>query len=935
MTRPATTLPRWRQRSTRAALLCSTAMLILLPEVGLAHDCSALWDCEQTAGYNMVLSLLGAVIAVMASVFGANLAGAGAGAMAASVPGQGDGGEATDDGEGWQVTDAEGNVHLFATREEADAFHQELLRAHEAGMTADRLRQLEMDHRNAADEVEYLRSYVEGLRNIGQRSPEHERELQEWIARRDQLRGELGRAGGDTGYRPLQRTPRIFETQAARAERLWQDDLDARLNTLHRMENALQNLRDLGLVGENPNLTNRIADRLERMSSDLVNGDGPPPSWEEIKRLRGLLGQDMDATRTRERANESDWLREGAADTAREVFTGVNADGETSYKSMVLRGLIAALGGKVGVPNASEYLYKVIQRGYGIHDDVMAGKSFTEAYRNAISRTVWCHARGKYYGWLARSYGQLGRDVGGELGRRLYDWKIAGIPEREIWLDDAVDAVQRGLRKANDVLHTDVRKLLRGKPDRPVVSPRGHPDAPGDAKLPRIRETDRPPLRSKQQRRADFEAGRAAGERKVQQLEEALRRRHANPGSPEARLKVQEAVDAIQADKHAMHQLKSRLDATGHSDTIRAFNEDLQTSYETALETTRKRIAAEYGVPVEDVKVVRATNKPLGSGSGNPADPRGFARRPPSSVQTNPEDFPQRPPATRIKASDSKVPMDHDVSIRVRQHGIDASGKRIPRTNVDPRTGAVRTGHVDVPQADVERVYNQEFYKARHGGKLPYRTNPATGAQEIDMAEVRRFAHKMDQASTDRLSAEAYGSGPAELETAVVGGYRTRPFDDVEGVGRTLEYKYHEWRNMSENMEIKAHELLRAGNKAEAGNLFSQAEALKEEGLRQLGKQYDNLSAGRTEALNNQAGRTVAQIPPRMTEAAEIIKAGGPPVEVEAKLASIGCTPETFAQQQSAYLNLLQNSPVPPSFDYLGSAERFIEAAAQHGRPPG
>jgi len=935
-----------------SVLLLAVAAVLFLPDMALAHDCSGPQDCEQTAGYNAVISMVGAVSAVLAGVLGSTVA---TGTTIPSViagttpiPGardddvdQGGGAEGgTEDGAqeergqedgdqdfnelpsdsdgGWEVTDGDGKVHIFETKEDADGYYENLVREMEKADAREQVERVESDYRNAAEHVEFIRSIVRGLQNSGRDASEHIRELERYISERDRLRGEVGKAGGDTDYTPRKRSDWRFGEHDELIRQ--QKDSQQRFETINKMSDAIERLRDKGIVGENRNLTNKMLERLETMSDNMVWGDKPEPSWEDIQRLKNMIRGDMDATSARNEANDSNWVREGAEATAREAFTGINSEGETSYKGMALRGLLAA-----GTGGQSEIPMEVIEKTYGMHDDVMAGKSGTEAFTNAVKRVVADELVGRV---VEGGLNKVGGAAGGAYNATLKDTKVG-------------DFLERGADKVGDVLQTDVGKALRGQGDN--VS---------DGLRPRTPRTPEPDLthggRNAGQRQADFEAGRTRGSQKVDQLEDAMEYRRNNPDAPDADTRLRDAVDDVQTDKHAMHELNSRGGEGNPNDAIEGFNRELKDSYETAHQSTRQRIADEYGVPIEDVKVVKPTNAP---GGGEAADPRGFARRPDGSVHTDPSDYTQTRTPTRDTISSERASFDQDVTVRVRQDNV-----------IDPRTGKVESGFADVRQADTNRIYNEEFYKARHDGDLPTRTNPETGNVEVDTGAVNKYADDMDQACTDRLDAEAYGNGDRDLQTAVQGDNKGRAFDDVEGVGKTMEHKQYEWQKRAETTRAEANALETRANtleadgrtaeaadmRTEAGELHSKAEAELEEGYRQTTKQMHNQIEARVDALNEAHGRTVAEVPPRLEEAVEIME--NPtlsPVEVEQRLGELGYTPDKVVQQMSSNLESLQKFEPPPGFDLpptidpptdfdMGDAfNRGVKGAARSGPGPG
>ncbi|SMH30835.1 hypothetical protein [Maritimibacter sp. HL-12] len=909
-------------------VLLLAGLALLLPQTGLAHDCSGPADCEQTAGYNAVISVVGAVSAVVAGVLGSSVAGGTVpGVIAGTTPppatpgtrdesAEGTAGGFTElppGSEGWVVTDTDGKPHVFATEEEANRYYERLLGEAEAEAEQERIRHLEGDYRSAAEQVEFLRSIIQGLKNAGRDPSEQIREMERYIRERDRLRGEVGREGGNTDYTPRERSAWSFGEHDDFIKQ--QKDSQNRLETIHRMSDAVDRMRDRNMVGENPELTRKILDRLDRMSDDMVRDGRREPTWEEIEEIKRIIERDIDATRTRQESDETNWVKEGAQDTAREIFTGVDSEGNTSYKAMVLRGLTAAATG-----GQSEIAMEVTEKMYGIHDDVMAGKSGTEAFGNAVKRVLVDETIGRVV--------EGGIKTGGKAGGELYERTIKGTN-----LDDAL---RTKVRNADEFLKRDVKDILRGSGDDVAdgLGPR----------VPRVdaREADvSHGGRSFDQRKADFEAGRTRGAQKVGELDEALEYRRTNPDAPDADARVRDAVDRVQKDKHAMHELNKR-GAEGPSETIADFNKELKTSYETAHDSARRRIADEYGVPIEDVKVVKPTNAP---GDVAPADPRGFARKPDPAMKTDAADYQQRAPETGVEVRGDKASFDQDVTYRVRQDEV-----------IDPRTGKVQEGFADVPKTDSQRIYNEEFYKARHGGDLPTRVNPETGKLEVDTDAVNKYAKDMDQACTDRLDAEAYGTGDRDLKTAVDPQHRGRDFEDVEAVGKTMEHKNYEWQNEAAKTRADANALdaradtLEAGGKmqeaaevrAEANDLHAKAEGQIEEGYRQTTKQFKNQLEDRVAKLNEQHGRKVAEVPPRLEKAVDIME--NPkltPAEVELELAKMGYTPDKVVQQMSSNLESLQKFKPPAAveppagFDLGNAAVEGLRGASKSGQTPG
>lgn len=892
------------------------------PDLAFAHDCSGPQDCEQTAGYNAVVSVVGALSAVIAGILGSTFAGTSAGVVAGGLPPvttpdaggtpAGDGGgfkELPPGSDGWKVTDGDGKDHVFETEDEAKRYWQHLNDQRDEAIRQENTRQLENDYHNAAEQVEFINSVIRGLKAAGKDASSQIAEADRWARERDRLRGEVGKAGGATDYQTRDHGSWTFgenDDLIRKANEI--KESQKKLEAIQRIENAVDRMRDKKMVGGDEGLTDRIEDRLRKLSEGTVSKDGQPPSWDDIDRMRDLVRKDMSATSAKQDAANADWVRDGAASTSREIFTGKNADGETSYKSMVLRGLLgAATGGH------SEVGMEVMEKMYGVHDDVMAGKSGLEAYRNAVGRVLVDETIGRITGKTL--------EVGGKGAGWVYDKTLKG---------SAVDGwVRDGARSVNTILQKDVKDILRGS-TRDVGEDFERRMAHG------VKANAANEGRSFEQRQADYEAGRQSGADKVDELKQALEHRRANPGEA-AEARVRDAVDAVQQDKHAMHQLNGLSQNKAPNDTIKGFNEELGNSYERAHQTARERIAQEHGVSVDDVQVVKPTNKP-GTGSVDVSDPRGFAKRPAGGVETDGRNFTQRAPETPVSGRADGASFDQDVGYRIRKEGV-----------VDPRTGQVHSGHVDVPSADVKRVYNEEFYKARHGGELPQRINPETGHMEVDRHAVDHYADRMDQASTDRLHTESYGTGDRDLKTATDPRARGRDFSDVEQVGKASEHKNYEWQNKAAESRQEARDLSARADAARAQGRVDEANALDrhaaeahqraesqiEEGYRQTTKQFRNQLQSRVDEVNRQAGRNVAEVPQRLQRAADIMNDRHlSPVEIERQLGAMGYTPDKVAQQLSSNLEALQKFKPPAGVDWSGAATEGLKAASKTGDGP-
>lgn len=883
-----------------------------LPGAGVAAGVLAFLVCEDLLADDSGLSEWGADPSRFAAEGGVNLVSQSAVVGTATGVGNALGqtaGETVGDtlaegegkpGEGWMVKDDDGKEHYFPTQEAANKYWQSLV-------NAENTRQTQNDYKNTVEQIGFVQSIRDGLKASGRDTTEHDREIERLSRERDRLNKTLGDQGASISYTARERS--IWRPDPALEQMVKQHKEEAQtLQDIHKTGQAIRNLQDQGSLSTTEGQSEKMLEKLNQMSNELLKGN--PPSREQLNKIQSLIRKEMGAEAARQEVRDSNWVKEGAQSTSREVFTGTNADGETSYKAMVLRGLLgAATGGQ------SEYGMEVAEKMYGVHDDVMAGKSGMEAFTNAAGKVIFDEGAGRVM--------EKGIALGGKTAGAAYEATLKGTN-----LDKTV---REGLEKTGKFVNQDVKDLVGGPKPK-------NPDLPG-------RKPSGPSQDVVDERTAAFDKGREMGSSKVDDLEEAMNQHRSNP-TPESAANMRSKLDAVQQDKHAMQALNGR---TGDAaDEVRkGFSEDLGKSYNQSHDAAKQRIAKEYGVDPDDVKVVQPTNKP---GDVPEPDPSGFAKKPKGAPVTHGDDIVQTPGKTPDGVNPKKASFDQDVTYRVKQQGI------------DPRTGKPVSGNLDVPKQDAKRIYNEEFYKARNDGKLPYETHPdgsvkldGNGKPVADSKAVSDYNHKMDQSVTDRLDAEAYGTGDKDLQTATNSNVRGRDFSDVEGVGKTMEHKQYEWRNQAQDMQKQAADLNQqaareaaSGNagraaelKSQAENLSSAAEGKMEEGFRQTTKQFKNQIQGRVDAMNTSMGKPVAHVPPKLEEAAGIMeqcgKPGFSPAQVEQKLAQIGYTPEKVVQQMSGTLESLQKFkpsglPKPPVRVPLDHTGRILGQTLTKGR---
>ena len=140
------------------------------------------------------------------------------------------------------------------------------------------------------------------------------------------------------------------------------------------------------------------------------------------------------------------------------------------------------------------------------------------------------------------------------------------------------------------------------------------------------------------------------------------------------------------------------------------------------------------------------------------------------------------------------------------------------------------------------------------------------------------------QATTDRLNAEAYGTGQADLDTATKDVYRGRDLTDPEAVANTIKFKVHHWVNEGDDLRALAartrEEAMELGIDSTAGKermrmadeLMMRAEAHYEEGARQLTKQYKNMAITRTENMLQAGNAPYATLPRALAEDINILR---------------------------------------------------------------
>ena len=463
---------------------------------------------------------------------------------------------------------------------------------------------------------------------------------------------------------------------------------------------------------------------------------------------------------------------------------------------------------------------------------------------------------------------------------------------------------------------------------------------------------------------SSFEAGRARGQQRVEGLANSLdelgKARKSGKATPSelARLEqnVRDDVIRVQADKHAMNEMnKLPKDGAGNNKTIQDFNKEMNQIYDQADRKMIERLAEEYGVRPEDIQPVTITNKPGEAGvavepgapardhSGHASPWKGDGSIPSNRAARSTPGTVDGPATGRLPdtlaspAKGDKVSFDRDLTMRVRTV---VDGKVVYR---------------DIPSTTTGRIYNEEFYKAATGRRLTTQRGPGfsnPNARELggsvdfkdthlssadhltDVTKITDpdvFARRTDQATTDRLHPEAYGTGQADLIP------QRRTFSragltDPTGTAKTVEFNDH-WANEADSLREMA---AKSRNPVDKHRLLEQAEAHMEEGQRQIVKQYGNMAIKRTQAMQALGNAAGAKIPLSLSERIGVLKrtqmplsqGGLTPAQAEAVLGRMGTSTRQVSRQLSAYVEGLQilRSSVPkpgPSVVFQGWQDDF------------
>lgn len=414
-----------------------------------------------------------------------------------------------------------------------------------------------------------------------------------------------------------------------------------------------------------------------------------------------------------------------------------------------------------------------------------------------------------------------------------------------------------------------------------------HPGSLPPDKLPadieaRIRRVQDPAWRDPTESIKDmaFRHGRKAGAAKVTALENAGRDLEAArlSGDPEAigaaNQRMKDAVLEVQADKHAMHVLNEQpRDVHGNHPTIEKFNEHMDDMYRNADRGLRERLARDMNVHPSDVEIVKVTNV---AGEGHITDTAAPPREPYGLATRQPGPLPEAPvgPGAVSEAAPAA-------------RGEKASYDRDLTARITTREGVVK----DVPAEITGGHYAESFWEASTGKPLPTKVGP-DGQLMVDRDALKAHLDRLDQMPTDRLHAEAYGTGPADLDTATKDAFRARDLTDPAQVGEAVSHKVNEWGNKAEG--------------ATAAGQLPEAMAHLEESQRQVIKQFDNWGTKRTEAMAAAGNARGAKIPPSLEREVNVLRRVGTdgltPGQAETVLNQMGTSSRKVGEALGKYV---------------------------------
>lgn len=633
------------------------------------------------------------------------------------------------------------------------------------------------------------------------------------------------------------------------------------------------------------------------------------------------------------------------AESIRNIVTGEDEDGNTSYLGMAGRMVIGAATG-----GSSEYIMTVAEALNNVKKGVDQGKSGWDATTGAMTQVVTdevlsfgLEKTGELgVGFVKKSFPKATQTLGDlvDAGASKIDdlnqkaSKKLGLIADE-GADKAVDKINQNMAKkaaqTTDEIGADTTKAAKKSADQAaddLASKKGL--KPGEKPDPQAYEEATQKIKDQKDKvsqKADdliddyrknnkpdpeaierdemFKEGRKAGQQKVDDLKTAQDQLKANPDSTEAKKAYEAAMEKVQQDKHAMHSLNDLKGAD--SDEIRsAFKTQMNQKAKLADFDARERIAKEYGVDIEQVKTVGATNT---MDVSDAPDPTGFAQKPKSSQPLDqiPDDQLQAIKNKQAATATERAKLETEIDIKKgdkASYDIDKTYRVQVGETIDPKTGKVTPIYKDIPAADTKRVFGEEYYKQFHDGKLP--TKIDNGIEVVDSKAVDQFAKEMDVSAVDHRAAEGYGASDADLKEMLKKDGTVKKLGDIEAGTKTMEYKANEWENQAAELRTQAEK----ATGTEKAQLLARAEGLSEESMRQTTKQFNNQICEQVKAINLAKGQDVVKIPDKLFTAINVMEKVGTDglsvVEAEQILKGMGMTPKGVSQQMSSLMEAMQ-----------------------------
>ena len=695
------------------------------------------------------------------------------------------------------------------------------------------------------------------------------------------------------------------------------------------VDQAIQDLKDEMLAGKE--LDHDKLEKIKTVIDSRITGQSAPDSvqkWQEPPWYT-----DVNAAL---KAN---------AESIRNIVTGEDEDGNTSYLGMAGRMVIGAATG-----GSSEYIMTVAEALNNVKKGVDQGKSGWDATTGAMTQVVTdevlsfgLEKTGELgVGFVKKSFPKATQTLGDlvDAGASKIDdlnqkaSKKLGLIADE-GADKAVDKINQNMAKkaaqTTDEIGDDATKAAKKSADQATddlaakkglktgekPDPQAYQEATqkikdqkdkvsqkADDLIDDYRKNNKPDPEAIE-RDEMFKEGRKAGQQKVDELKTAQDQLKANPDSTEAKKAYETAMEKVQQDKHAMHSLNDLKGAD--SDEIRsAFKTQMNQKAKLADFDARERIAKEYGVDIEQVKTVGATNT---MDVSDAPDPTGFAQKPKSSQPLDqiPDDQLQAIKNKQKTIATERAKLESEIDVKKgnnASYDIDKTYRVQVGETVDPVTGKVTKIYKDIPAADTKRVFGEEYYKQFHDGKLP--TKMDNGIEVVDSKAVDQFAKEMDVSAVDHRAAEGYGASDADLKEMLKKDGTVKKLGDIEAGTKTMEYKANEWENQAAELRKEAEK----ATGAEKAQLLAKAEGLSEESMRQTTKQFNNQICEQVKAINLAKGQDVVKIPDKLFTAINVMEKVGTDslsvVEAEEILKGMGMTPKGVSQQMSSLMEAMQ-----------------------------